>query len=62
MTGCGVVSLADRRPAVTYTVRIRHGWDGDLAVWVEDVADDERSRVAVAEALRRAATLIEESV
>jgi hypothetical protein len=56
-----VIDLGDRRAPVTYTVRLRHGYDGSLAVWVENVADDPRSRHAVAYALRRAADMVEES-
>lgn len=55
----GVISLASRRPAVNYTIRIRQGWDGELAVLVEDIARDSRSRKAAADAMRRAADLIE---
>jgi hypothetical protein len=62
MGGIGVISLASRRPAVTYTVRLRQGWDGELALWVQDVADDTRSCQAVADALRRAADMIEEDL
>ncbi|MEH2700553.1 hypothetical protein GFL93_12755 [Rhizobium leguminosarum bv. viciae] len=50
-----VVSLSDRRPPVVYTVRIMHHWDDRLEIFVEDVADDERSRQSVAAALQRAA-------
>ena len=56
-----VVSLGSRRDPVTYTVRLRQDYEGGLAVWVEGVADDPRSRQAVAEALRRAAAMIEDS-
>lgn len=61
LTGRGVVSLGASRPAITYTVRIRQGWEGELAVWVQDVADDKRSRLAIADALRRAAAIIEDN-
>ena len=44
-----IVDLADRRPVVCYTVRLAQYWDGR-----EDVADDERTRKTVADALRRA--------
>jgi len=54
-----IVDLADRRPPVCYTVRLAQHWDGRLHIAVEDVADDERSRKAVADALRRAADGIE---
>lgn len=50
-----VINLADRRQPVSYTVRITQHWDGSLEVFVEDVADDERSRQSVADALARAA-------
>jgi len=54
-----VISLADRRPPVCYTVRIVHRWDDSLEVLVEDIASDERSRASAADAMRRAADLIE---
>ncbi len=60
-SGRGVVSIAAYRKPVTYTVRLRQGYEGELAVWVEGVADDPRSRQAVAEALRRAADMVEQS-
>jgi hypothetical protein len=50
-----VIDLGKRRPPVTYTVTITHHWDDTLEIFVQDVADDERSRAAVADALRRAA-------
>lgn len=53
-----VVDLSKHRPAVCYTVRLTHHWDGRLEVFVEDVADDARSRAAVAEALQRAADMM----
>ena len=56
-----VISLAGRRDPVTYTVRLRQDYEGGLAVWVEGVTDDPRSRGAVADALRRAAAMIEDS-
>jgi hypothetical protein len=34
-------------------------WDGRLEIFVEDVADDERSRKAIAASLRRAADTFE---
>ena len=55
-----VVALADRRPPVHYTVRLTHHWDDSLEVFVEDVADDDRSRASVADALRRAANMLED--
>jgi hypothetical protein len=56
-----VVSLAAKRPAVEYTVRLRQGWDGELAIFVEDLQNDPRSRKAVADALRRAADLLDDT-
>lgn len=50
-----VIDLGKRRAPVTYTVTITHHWDDTLDVFVQDVADDDRSRAAVADALRRAA-------
>ena len=50
-----VINLSDRRQPVAYTVRITHHWDDSIEVLVEDVADDERSRQSVADALARAA-------
>lgn len=54
-----VIDLADKRPPVCYTVRLAQHWDGRLHVSVEDVTDDERTRKAVADALRRAADSME---
>lgn len=50
-----VVDLSAHRSPVNYTVRISQHWDGRVEVLVEDVADDDRSREAVADALTRAA-------
>ena len=50
-----VIDLGKHRAPVTYTVTITHHWDDTLEVFVQDVSDDERSRAAVADALRRAA-------
>ena len=52
------IDLGDHRPAVFYTVRLKQDWKGGLSVYVEDVADDERSRAAVADALERAAQML----
>jgi hypothetical protein len=54
-----VIDLANHRPPVCYTVRLIEHWDGRLEIFVEDVADDERSQKAVAESLRRAADHLE---
>ena len=50
-----IVDLSARRPPVLYTLRLTHHWDGRVDVFVEDVADDERSRDVVADVLNRAA-------
>jgi hypothetical protein len=50
-----VVSLNTKRKPVIYSVHITQHWDGGVDVFVQDVADDEQSRKAVAYALRRAA-------
>jgi hypothetical protein len=55
-----VVDLSARRQPVTYTVTITHHWDDSLEVFVADVADDQRSRASVADALRRAAEMFKE--
>jgi hypothetical protein len=51
--------LNSRRKPVVYTVRLSQGYDGSLTVHVEGVADDRRSRAAVADALRQVADLFE---
>lgn len=53
-----VVDLNAKRPPVDYTIRLRHHWDDRLEVFVEDVSDDERSRLSVADALERAAAML----
>lgn len=50
-----IINLADKRPPVDYTIRIRHHWDDTIEVFVEDVSDDERSKQSVADTLQRAA-------
>jgi hypothetical protein len=52
-----VIDLNAKRPPVYYTVNITHHWDDTLEVFVEDVADDDRSRASVADALRRASEM-----
>lgn len=52
-----IVDLSKRRQPVTYTVTITHHWDDTLEVFVADVADDERSRASVADALHRASQM-----
>lgn len=60
MTG-EVVDLAKRRAPVVYTVTITQHWDDSLEVFVQDVSDDARSRASIADALRRAAAMFEET-
>lgn len=57
-----IIDLGARRPKVHYTVRLTQDYDGGLAVLVEDVQDDPRSRQAVADALRTAAQMIEDGI
>lgn len=54
-----VINLGARRPLVHYTVRLTQDYEGYLSVLVDDVQDDPRSRQAVADALKRAAEMIE---
>lgn len=56
-----VIDLAQRRVPVWYTVRLGHHWDDTLEIVVEDVADNGRSRLSVADALRRAADALDSS-
>lgn len=53
-----IINLANHRPPVCYTVHLTQHWNGRLEVQVENVADDERSRIAVADALMLAAEQI----
>lgn len=48
-----VVDLAHKRPPVTYMVTITQHWDGRVEAFVHNVADDDRSRASVTDALRR---------
>ena len=50
-----ILALSSRRVPTTYTVTITHHWDGTIESYVHDAADDQRSRDAVADALRRVA-------
>lgn len=54
-----VIKLSGHRPPVCYTVHITQHWDDRLEVWVGDIASDDRSRRSAADAMRRAADLIE---
>ena len=56
-----IIQLSDHRKAVWYTVRLGHHWDDRLEIIVEDVADDERSRLSVADSLRRAADFLSQT-
>jgi hypothetical protein len=58
MTG-EIIDLGAKRRPVSYTVEITHHWDDRLEVFVHDVSSDVRSRLAVADALLRAAVLFE---
>lgn len=57
-----VAALHKKQKDVFYTVHIQQGFDGHFSVKVDDVADDERSRIAVAEALIKAAEIIKGSL
>lgn len=54
-----IVSIADRRPDVCWTVHITQDWKGYLSVRVEEISEDVESRKRAAGAMRRAADLIE---
>lgn len=56
-----VIDMTNHRHPVTYTVTITEHWDGTLEVFVADVSDDDRSRAAVGDALRRAAESFQRS-
>ena len=43
---------------VNYTVHLSHYPDGKLEVWVDDIADDQRSRDSVAWAMEEAARML----
>lgn len=55
MTKGKILDLADHRAPVCYTVHFIQHWDGRMEIRVEDLSDDERSRKALADAMRRAA-------
>jgi hypothetical protein len=57
-----ILDLQAKRKPVCYTVRLTQGWNGELAVLVEDVADDQRSRESIAAAMREGVDLIERGV
>lgn len=56
-----VIELGDHRSPVCYTVHLTQHWNGTLEVFVEDVADDPRSRQAVADALALASKMLDTS-
>ena len=48
-----IIELSKCQAPVTYTVTITQHYDGVVEATVHDVADDDRSRAAVTDALRR---------
>lgn len=50
-----VVSLASRQKPVHYTIAVTHHYDGEIEVFFQDIADDDRSRASAMETLIRAA-------
>lgn len=56
-----VININGKKPPVIYVVRIAQHWNGELEFFVEDLADDPRSRESVAWALRQMAEALEKS-
>lgn len=54
-----IIDLSDRREPVCYTVEVTHAWDGTVSVEVHNIAADPRSRKLAADALLRAAVMLE---
>ena len=54
-----VISLSSKQPDVHYSVHITQGYDGHLEVFVEEISPDPESRKRAADAMRRAADMIE---
>lgn len=54
-----VVDINANKPPVIYTVRIAQHWDGRCEFFIEDVANDQRTRNSVAWALREMADTLE---
>jgi hypothetical protein len=54
-----VININSKRLPVEYTVHVRHFYDGTMEFWVEDIADDLPSKLAVADALKSFASLLE---
>lgn len=55
-----IISINSRKPPTFYTLRIAHHQDGKLQLFVEDVADDERSRESIAWAMRELADSLDD--
>lgn len=53
-----VVRFGDRKPPTHYSVHLSSHWDGALEVEVVDIQTDDRSMLAVADDLERAAKII----
>jgi hypothetical protein len=56
-----VIDMASRRQPVVYTIVVEHGWDGQVAVEVHDLANEPRSRKCASEALLAAAAMLDSS-
>lgn len=54
-----VIDINAHKPPVIYAVRIAQYWDGRMEFFVEDVADDQRSRASIAWALRQMAGILD---
>ena len=53
-----VLNFGDRKRPTNYTVHITQHYDGRMEFWFEDVADDDRSREAIADAMETGAKLL----
>jgi hypothetical protein len=51
MSQDNVVNLSDKQKPVTYTIQVRHWFDGTVEMHVVDIGDDERSKKALRYAL-----------
>lgn len=56
-----VTPISKKQPDVFYSVNIRRSFDDSLSFSVSDVADDERSRMAVADDLQRVVDMLKEA-
>lgn len=54
-----IINLSSKQQDVRYSVHITQCFDGHLEVFVEDISSDAESRKRAAEAMRRAADMIE---